>query len=638
MNWQKKLSGKGQVNERMKNAKEFETAVGTYNRLGVTRDGGSVNFAVMVKEDVPVSLILYEKGKAEVLTELSFPENSLGKIRAMKIKGLKTSGLEYNFRIGEQVIQDPCAARITGREKFGVPVENEDGHQIRCGFLNGTYSWEGDQKPLKIPYEDAVIYHLHVRGFTMQKGSGVRHRGTFAGVKEKADYLADLGVRQIKLAPAYEFDEIMPVPAGMKKYVKDTEPQKLNYWGYIAGNYFAPKASYAASMDPVTEFRDMVKTFHRKGIEVLMDFYFPAGTSPQLALSCLTYWVQEYHVDGFQLLGDAFISQAAAREPALADTKLLSTYFPTEEIYGPKTSPDFRNLGECNDGFLIDTRKFLKGDEEQLKPFIWRMRRNPENAAVVNYMAGHDGFTLMDAVSYDERHNEENGEQGRDGNQNNYSWNCGAEGPTKKKKILELRQRQMKNAFTMMLLSAGTPMLLAGDEFGNSQGGNNNPYCIDSPVTWLDWSGLRRNCSLWNYVRDLIAFRKAHRILHMKTELKGVDSLSCGYPDISYHGSRAWYGAFENNSRQVGMLYCGQYAKEDEFLYVAYNLHWNTQTFALPALPGDRKWFRAVSTETGVAPAGEETMMDVDKTFEVPPRTVVVLIGREESQHDVSSD
>lgn len=628
MNWQNRSSGKGQGNERMKKERAFETAAGSCYRPGVSVENGFVNIAVNVPEGSQASLLLYKKGETEVLAELPFPETGLGTMRALKVKGLKTAQFEYNFRIGEKVVCDPCAARIVGREVFGTPVANEDGHQIRSGFPGGNYDWEEDQGPLGIPYEEVVLYNLHVRGFTMQNGSKARHRGTFAGIREKADYFTELGVNQIKLMPAYEFDELAPVSERMQKYVREIETKKLNYWGYIPGYYFAPKASYAASKDPVTEFKDMVKALHRKGIEVVMEFYFPAGVSPSLVTDCLRFWVLEYHVDGFQIVGDSFLGNAAAKEPSLAKTKLYGTYFPTEEIYTGQRAFSGKNLAEYNEGFQSDARRFLKGDEGQLRNFVWRMRRNPKESAVINYLTSHDGFTLADLVSYDERHNEENGEQGRDGSQANFSWNCGVEGPTKKKKILELRRKQMKNAFTMLLLSAGTPMILAGDEFGNSQDGNNNPYCIDGPLTWLDWSAMRRNRDLWEYVKDLIAFRKEHRILHLTEELTCMDTKSCGYPDISYHGSRAWYGTFENNSRQVGILYCGQYAGDDEFLYVAYNMHWEIQRFALPCLPGDMKWHEAVSTETGVRSAGEEQVMDAEKTFEVPPRTIVVLIGK----------
>ena len=272
------------------------------------------------------------------------------------------------------------------------------------------------------------------------------------------------------------------------------------------------------------------------------------------------------------------------------------------------------------------------------------MRQNPEQVIPVNYAAGHNGFTLMDSVSYESKHNEANGEDNRDGSDYNCSCNYGEEGQTAARKLKKLRERQLRNALLLVLLSQGVPAVYGGDEMENSQQGNNNPYCIDGPMTWLDWNDLRKNKNLWNFVKDLIAFRKKHAILHGKEELKCVDSLSCGYPDISYHGSRAWYGAFEKESRQAGILYCGQYADMDEFLYAAYNLHSEAHSFALPNLPEGMKWYEAVNTNAGVAEEGEETLLETEKSFEVSGRTVVVLIGRpaicgkEKRNHGGSSD
>ena len=346
------------------------------------------------------------------------------------------------------------------------------------------------------------------------------------------------------------------------RYRKEEElPKRLNYWGYTKAFHFAPKRAYAATKDPVREFKDMVKTMHRLGIEVLMEFYFPEGCSPRYITECLQYWVQEYHVDGFHVRGVQGICNLMATDPLFADTKLLNIYFPVEEIYGKKNLPKKRMVAECNDGFMIDVRRFLKGDEESLKAFAERMRRNPKGSGLINYIASHDGFTLCDLVSYEERHNEDNGEQNRDGRVQNYSWNCGEEGKSRKKKILELRNRQMKNAWCMLLLSAGTPMILAGDEFCNSQLGNNNPYCLDNEISWLDWKGYKSgNSEMFRFVKNLIAFRKKHKILHMGQELSMTDSLSCGFPGISYHSSSAWYGELDGQNRKIGVMYCGKYA------------------------------------------------------------------------------
>lgn len=550
----------------------------------------------------------------------------MGMVHTMNIKGLRISNYEYNFLIDGKVTVDPCARKITGRENFGVPVEEE--HAIRCAVLSKSYDWGEDQKP-GIPYEEALLYSLHVRGFTMQRGSGVRKKGTFAGIREKAAYFSKLGINQIKLMPAYEFTEMESVKTHARYRKKEELPKRLNYWGYTKAFHFAPKRAYAATKDPVREFKDMVKTMHRLGIEVLMEFYFPEGCNPRYITECLQYWVQEYHVDGFHVRGVQGICNLMATDPLFADTKLLNIYFPVEEIYGKKNLPKKRMVAECNDGFMIDVRRFLKGDEESLKAFAERMRRNPKGSGLINYIASHDGFTLCDLVSYEERHNEDNGEQNRDGRVQNYSWNCGEEGKSRKKKILELRNRQMKNAWCMLLLSAGTPMILAGDEFCNSQLGNNNPYCLDNEISWLDWKGYKSgNSEMFRFVKDLIAFRKKHKILHMGQELSMTDSLSCGFPGISYHSSSAWYGELDGQNRKIGVMYCGKYADEDELIYIAYNMHWMEHTFALPALPGGYRWNVALDTSEGILEEDKWRLLPDSRQVQVSSRTVIVLIGR----------
>lgn len=592
-----------------------------------TKDG--MIFSREQKQGEEASLILYKKGSREVLKEIPFPDTcTIGNIVSLKAEKITPAKYEYNFRVNGKVVQDPYARLLTGTKTFGAKEVQE--HEVRCAIPTETYDWQGDQKP-QIPYEDAIMYSLHVRGFTKQRNSGVRHKGTFLGISEKAEYLKELGINQIKLMPAYEFFEMESVERQAQQYRREEEkmPERMNYWGYTKACHFAPKRAYAATRNPVTEFKDMVKTMHRLGIEVLMEFYFPQGCDPRYIVGCLEYWAEEYHIDGFHVRGEQTLCNLMARDPLFARTKLLNIYFPVEEIYGKKHLPDVRTVAECNDGFLIDVRRFLKGDEESLKAFAERMRRNPKGSGLINYITAHDGFTLCDMVSYEERHNEANGEQNRDGRVQNYSWNCGEEGKSRKKKILELRNRQMRNAWCMLLLSAGTPMILAGDEFCNSQAGNNNPYCLDNEITWLDWKGYKSGKSeMFQFVKDLIAFRKKHKILHMKQELSLTDSLSCGFPEISYHSSSAWYGELDGQNRKIGVMYCGKYAKEDELIYIAYNMHWMEHTFALPALPGGYGWKVALDTGKGIYKEEAWLPLADNRQVKVPSRTVMVLIGR----------
>lgn len=601
--------------------------VETFQAMGAVPVKDGIVFSMERKNNEEASLLLYEKGSKEVIQEIPFPAtNTIGDIVCVKAEKIASARYEYNFCIDGKVTLDPYAKVLIGTGKFGE--EHPEGHEVRCAMIAGNYDWEDDRKP-QIAYEDAVMYSFHVRGFTKQRYSGVRHKGTFLGITEKAEYFKELGINQIKLMPAYEFTEMESVKTHARYRKEEELPKRLNYWGYTKAFHFAPKRAYAATKDPVREFKDMVKTMHRLGIEVLMEFYFPEGCSPRYITECLQYWVQEYHVDGFHVRGVQGICNLMATDPLFADTKLLNIYFPVEEIYGKKNLPKKRMVAECNDGFMIDVRRFLKGDEESLKAFAERMRRNPKGSGLINYIASHDGFTLCDLVSYEERHNEDNGEQNRDGRVQNYSWNCGEEGKSRKKKILELRNRQMKNAWCMLLLSAGTPMILAGDEFCNSQLGNNNPYCLDNEISWLDWKGYKSgNSEMFRFVKDLIAFRKKHKILHMGQELSMTDSLSCGFPGISYHSSSAWYGELDGQNRKIGVMYCGKYADEDELIYIAYNMHWMEHTFALPALPGGYRWNVALDTSEGILEEDKWRLLPDSRQVQVSSRTVIVLIGR----------
>ena len=601
--------------------------VETFQAMGAVPVKDGIVFSMERKNNEEASLLLYKKGSKEVIQEIPFPAtNTIGDIVCVKAEKIASARYEYNFCIDGKVTLDPYAKVLIGTGKFGE--EHPEGHEVRCAMIAGNYDWEDDRKP-QIAYEDAVMYSFHVRGFTKQRYSGVRHKGTFLGITEKAEYFKELGINQIKLMPAYEFTEMESVKTHARYRKEEELPKRLNYWGYTKAFHFAPKRAYAATKDPVREFKDMVKTMHRLGIEVLMEFYFPEGCSPRYITECLQYWVQEYHVDGFHVRGVQGICNLMATDPLFADTKLLNIYFPVEEIYGKKNLPKKRMVAECNDGFMIDVRRFVKGDAESLKAFAERMRRNPKGSGLINYIASHDGFTLCDLVSYEERHNEDNGEQNRDGRVQNYSWNCGEEGKSRKKKILELRNRQMKNAWCMLLLSAGTPMILAGDEFCNSQLGNNNPYCLDNEISWLDWKGYKSgNSEMFRFVKDLIAFRKKHKILHMGQELSMTDSLSCGFPGISYHSSSAWYGELDGQNRKIGVMYCGKYADEDELIYIAYNMHWMEHTFALPALPGGYRWNVALDTSEGILEEDKWRLLPDSRQVQVSSRTVIVLIGR----------
>lgn len=384
-----------------------------------------------------------------------------------------------------------------------------------------------------------------------------------------------------------------------------------------------------------------------------MQFYFPPELTYVKILEILKHWVLEYHVDGFQLMGMNIPMQLLCMEPLFAETKLISEKdcrfisSPENEINGSDSA--FCNFGYMNDAFLYDIRKLLKGDSNMVDSLIYLCRKNAANKSIVNYIAKQDGFRLSDLVSYNSKHNEANGEDNQDGIADNYSWNCGIEGKTRKKAILDLRMRQMKNAMTFVILSQGTPLIYSGDEFGNSQDGNNNPYCQDNSICWIKWNMLKTNEELFGYTREMIALRKSHKILHLGTALRGIDYMSCGYPDISFHGREAWRPDTSADSRSLGILYCGRYGNlscesgqtDDSYIYIGINMHWIPYTFGLPQMPKGLEWVKIFSTAYGKPPKADtaadspkpqkvqaakevQEAQEAIQNIQIPPRTIMI--------------
>ena len=613
---------------------QWKIRPGDPERLGVTRTADGWNFALELCGEEDVSLEFFRKGQQEPCMEITLPRRGrTGNVWAVTVMQPKLSSFAYRYRQGERTFADPWAPLLWGKGAFGTKPED-------YGMFLGGILPEGEvsELPSPISFEDMVIYKVHVRGYTMQKNSKVKKKGTFRGLQEKIPYFRELGITSLELMPAYEFQEY---PLRQEKAVRyqpaSPAPEKLNYWGYAPGDYFAPKTSYCAGKDPGREVKDLVEALHEAGMECLMDFYFPGEIRPDLTLQVLRFWIREYRVDGFVLLGDGVRMEYLAKDPMLADVKFFCPGCDIRQIYGNRL-PQKKQIGEYNCGFQDAMRRFLKGDEDQINSFQYYVKKNPAGCGTIQYMANHDGFTLADLVSYDYRHNEENGEANRDGTGYNYSWNCGAEGPTRRTAILELRRRQMRNAVLLLMLSQGTPLLLGGDEFGNSQGGNNNAYCQDNATGWTDWSSARKFAGFTEFVKSVIRFRKAHPILHMPCELRATDYRSLGWPEISFHSERAWYANQENTCREIGVLYCGAYARKedgspDDFLYVIYNMHWSDHVFALPDLPEELRWHLAVDSgkkdEEAVCAAGEEIPLKEKKSLKVGPRRILVLIGKQ---------
>lgn len=615
--------------------------------FGVTPVEGGVKLLLQAPGKA-CRLLLYRPGEEQPLETVDFQEEErVGDVWSMTLTGRDLESLEYCFEVDGVPAADSYARRIAGRNAW---ADLTNGALVpRCVFREEPFDWEEDSNP-EIPYSDTVLYRLHVRGFTMHGSSGVKERGTFSAVEEKIPYLKELGVTSIELMPVVEFQEVMmPEEAAGNPYGNRGPTGIINYWGYGPAFLFAPKAAYGGGKDPVNELKHLIKSLHKNGMECILELYFTGKEQPRLILDVLRYWVLEYHVDGFRLSGFVPVEIAAA-DPFLSRVKLLAHSWERAQSSvqnfgyrapgGEKVTVREKHLAEYNEQFQNDMRRLLKGDEDQMNALALHIRRNPPGFGVINYMANTNGFTMMDMVSYDRKHNEKNGEDNRDGNDYNYSWNCGAEGPVRKKKITQLRRKQLRNAFLMLFLSQGTPLLLAGDEFGNSQGGNNNAYCQDNEISWLNWKQLETNQDIYEFVKHAVAFRKKHPVFHMEREPRIMDYKSCGRPDMSYHGENAWRPEFENFRRQLGILYWGPYGireggKEDDTFYVAFNMHWEPHVFGLPRLPKGQMWHVAFDTSrdavNGFYPEGEEPMLKNQSQTVIPPRSIVVLCGKKGS-------
>ena len=550
--------------------------------LGITENNGIVNFSVEVENGKTCRLCIFKKGEElpELIIELP-EETAVGEVRYVALSVSKVKGREYHYEIDGIKMLDPYVKAYTTNILTG---------EVRGKVLMDAYDWEGD-RPLSIPNHEVIAYSLHVRGFTMHRSSRVKHKGTFRGLVEKIPYLKELGINQIQCMPIYDFDEKTPY---------------TNYWGYGEANCFAIKKRYAASKNPEKEFKDMVKILHQNGIEVVLNMPFTEQTPKQRIVDCLRYYRMEYHVDGFVLNPYVAPMDSIRTDAILRTTKILVN------------QDDYQNT----------MRRFLRDDKGILQPTMQSMRKISEECGSYNYITNHTGFTLADLVSYNRKHNEANGENNCDGPSVNYSWNCGREGNTSNEEILSLRMRQRRNAMALLLLSQGTPVILAGDEFGNSQKGNNNVYCQDNDMAWLNWNGLQKDRESFEYVKSLISIRKQYPVFGSKSILTGTDKHGCGVPDISYHGENAWKIDETQKEPYLGIYY---HAEDGTDCFVAYNMQEREQEMALPTLGKQKAWHIVFTTADGEIGA-QETLVamieDNQRKIMVPARTIVLLVGR----------
>ena len=534
--------------------------------------------------------IVLKNKKTKTVTKIPVSaEYKSGNIYSVIVKDIDYDKYLYRFYSAEKEFADPYSYTLVGNEKFGIKKDNYEIYSSIVKFDD----FNNDKRP-GLSFEDSVFYLLHVRGFTAHSSSKVEHKGTFTGILEKLDYLKSLGITTLELMPSYEFEEFEKPSAKASLNVENIDykaENKVNYWGYKEGFYFAPKSSYCATQNPVKEFRDFVHTLHQNGIEVVMQFYFPDKVKQHKIYEVLKFWLINYNVDGFHLKGNKIPFIFIANDPLFADTKLLYDYIPENEIYEAAFVPKKRNLSSYSDAFMYQMRKVLKGDEGTLKDLVYYTKNYPEKSACVNFITNYYGFTLNDLVSYDRKHNEENGEKNVDGCDYNFSWNCGLEGKTKKSSVIKLRKKMMKDALFLVFSSKGTPLILAGDEICNTQNGNNNPYCQDNSVSYINWNLTAEAEEMLEYTKKFIALRKSDLNPVLNREFSMLDRAHIGYPDLSYHSDEAWKADLATYNRHLGIMYSGVDEKDNVTLYyLAYNFYWKEITFSLPYLPSSAKW------------------------------------------------
>ena len=617
----------------------FRVYPGDPMRDGVRRDGPRVCFTMRVPENRELVLLLYRDDDTTPSRAIPYPASDrIGNVSSVSIY-VNPDETWYNYSVDGQIIPDPCAVSV---KRATDPVTGEK--HLYCAIPS---DYTADTDPLYIPEADSVYYKLNVRGFTRGRQAGVRHPGTFTGVEEKIPDMKALGITGVILMPSYEFSD--EEKRTETSYVLDHDihvrkvgkKERKNFWGYSEGLYFAPRAAYCATDDPVREFGHMTDALHENGIECIPEFYFLPGADPRLVTDVLRYWRFVFHVDGFHLVGEGNWIDAVTADPMLVRTKIMYTWFsPKNARSGGSSSSG--HLSCMNLGYEHIMRKFLKGDPDvSIAAVTEAMRTDSHDFGKISFFADQDGFTMADMVSYGEKHNEANGDEGLDGTDENYSWNCGAEGKSRKTAVKQLRMHQLRNAFLMLMTGQPSPMIYAGDEVLNSQNGNNNAWCQDNETGWVSWSRSRSAMEMKHFVSECIAFRAAHPVLHQCHPMKMSDYRSCGFPDLSYHSSIAWMSGSAGTKCGFAAMYCGEYAEKpdgsaDDTIYIVYNMYWKAQDFALPQLPSGRQWvIRAdTSREECFLERGQGIPVQEDKKISVNGRNIVILMAEDRKKQD----
>jgi isoamylase len=657
--------------------KKYSTQPGHRFPFGATFNSQGTNFSVWGRFATRVELLLYERSDSPTpfqVIELDPEVNRTFYAWHVYVEGL-APGTFYGWRMDgpgdtcsrglrfdkEKVLLDPWARAVTqdlwDRRRASLPGDNGAFSMRGIVLGNDHYDWKGDE-PLNHPTEHAIIYEMHVGGFTRHSTSQVARPGTFAGVMEKIPYLKALGVTDVELMPVMAFDE-QDVPEGV------AARGMKNYWGYSTHSFFSPHPGYAVSPEKGThrqEFRDMVRALHQEGIGVILDVvlnhtseggeagptinfkgmanpgfyhldpndrriyrdYTGCGNtlncnSPvvsQFLLDCLEYWVQEMHVDGFRFDLASVLVRDQNGVPMyfaptpwriefsniLANAAVIAEAWDAAGLYQVGDFPGFR-WAEWNGQYRDVIRRFVRGDRGLISAVASRVSGSSDlyewegraPSSSINFVTCHDGFTLYDLVSYNGKHNEANGENNRDGNNDNLSSNCGTEGETDDPKILSLRKQQAKNFMAILLLSQGVPMILAGDEVLRTQGGNNNGYCQDNELSWFDWTLTEKNLETLRFVAKMIAFRKRHPCLMRRHFLTGIKKEEAFFPDVTWHGTRLNEPLWNDPNAQILAYTLGKQKEGEEDLHIIFNMSGQGVEMPLPPLSG-KAWHRAIDT------------------------------------------
>lgn len=614
---------------------------GDYEKIGVAYKNRKAIFTLVAQKEDKCSIVFLDRQTQEKTIIDVSDKYCLGSLRSISVEGFNPVNHAYYFMLNGEKKLDPYATKIYGREKWNDLNRVKEDFEVTCGVAENKFDWKQDVPP-ELSKKDLMIYKLHVRSFSMGNGNK-KNAGTFSAVTNKVEYIRNLGFSAIMLMPVYEFEEVdIPEKVDVPDYVKwepknedmivpieeDKPSGKVNLWGYGDGNYFSVKASYASNpLKAANEFKTLVRSFHNNGMEVILEMFFPDNTNHNLILDVLRYWVKEYHVDGFKLMGVNIPVTSVIHDYILSRTKIFCCEYNLSDI--PKDRK-YKNLYVDREEYLYPVRKILNHMNGSMRELLYQQRKQDENLGFVNFIASNNGFTLADLFMYNDKHNEANGENNTDGTQWNFSNNYGCEGPSKKKFIRNVRKLKWKNAMMLLFLAQGVPLLMAGDEICNSQQGNNNAYCQDNEIGWINWKNDKSNKSNISFLTKLIAFRKSHPVISSEKPYKFCDYKSLGYPDISYHGNYAWISDDSLDKMCIGVMYCGDYSESNsEFVYIGYNFYSYRERLALPTLEEGKKWYLVADTSNeSDSFLPEQKECSNQQLLDMDPQAICILVGK----------